>query len=201
MKADFLSQCTHSFNISLNQCVKDNTNPGMAYLITVNPCLDALTNPADIPTDSISIVWNGASSTCDDSLGADIITYGVPSLAKSQCILGLYDTYMYVVPAPGGSYNALLFCDPTCSTCQVEVTLEDLNTCISNGQYPGSGFLTLTSNVTTCYTGQAEGSPAGMTVYSYVIIFSVCVCVSVMAVAVMRMIRRKPEEREYLIAY
>ena len=72
-------QCTHNFNISLNQCVKDYTNPGMAYLITVNPCLDALTNPADIPSGSISIVWNGASSTCDDSLGADVITYGVPS--------------------------------------------------------------------------------------------------------------------------
>ena len=188
--------------ISLDQCTPDPSNYNMTYLLTTTYCPGAYSNIGNVSSSSVSLAWYKSSAKCTllNDTETDIFTFGIPSLATSVCEPFLFGTYAYIVPATVGTYNALLFCNQACDQCESAVTLQHLGACFSSASYPGSGYLTLTSNITTCYPGQdqAEGNPAGMTVYSYTIIFSVCACV---AVAVLFMIRRKPEEREYLINY
>ena len=199
--------------ISLDQCTPDPVNYNFSYVLTTSFCPGAYSNMETVSSSSVSVIWNENTADCELSIGesVDVFNFGVPSLASSTCQPFLFGTYAYIVPATVGTFNALLFCNQECTQCDAAVTLQTLNSCFesSSSYYPGSAEFTHTVALATCpaslpssnppiSSGDASGISAGT---SYVIILSVCLCVSAMAVAVLYMIRRKPEEREQLITY
>ena len=144
------SQCPSQLTIAEDICTPDPNNSTYSFILSNSHCLNGETNPATIPSTSVSLIFNSNSTVCQNVPHVDTLTFGSVTSTRT-CMPFAYGFYAWM-QSNGKNYNGGVWCNSSCGACNQTFTNVPLATCTIGSLYNTSFIVQLTSALSTCYT-------------------------------------------------
>ena len=150
------SQCFSALTLSLDVCAPDPMNSSYSYLLTNKQCWLAQTNPATIPSGSVSLVFAADTNVCLNSTNFDVINFGTILSGNSVCLTIGYGYHnngnnALLSYANNGTYSGGLLCNTGCTSCNISFWNLPPDTCEEGSVAETSFGVLTTANMWTCY--------------------------------------------------